>query len=62
MVVKYESKDKIKEKAIKKDYQLTCTNPRCFLTYQIKGVDYDRILREEGNKGLKCPKCKAQLI
>ena len=62
MVVNYKDKKTIEKEALEKSYQLTCSNPRCFVTYQIKGPDYDRILREEGNRGLKCPKCGTQLV
>jgi hypothetical protein len=62
MGVTYERKEIVKEKILEKNYQLTCTNPRCFTTWQIKGVDYDRTLREEGKKGLRCPKCRATLL
>ncbi len=62
MGVTYEKVETVKEKILDKNYQLTCTNPRCFTTFQIKGVDYDRILREEGKKGLRCTKCGTTLL
>jgi len=62
MGVIYEKNKTVKEKVLEKNYQLTCTNPRCFVTYQIKGLEMERILGEEGKKGLRCPKCKSQLL
>jgi len=62
MGVTFEKPDTVKEKILDRNYQLTCTNPRCFVTFQIKGADYDRILREEGKRGLRCPKCGTILL
>jgi len=62
MAITYENKESIKESILKKTYHLTCTNPRCFLTWTLDGSQFDRIIKEEGEKGLKCPKCGSQCI